>query len=234
LARLLPNGLVDSSFQIGTGVNGTVHSITVLPGGKILISGNFTSVNGNARSRVARLNADGSLDQTFQPPTINATVFDVAVAGSGKIYIVGDFTTVGSSTRNRVARLNSDGTLDLTFDPGLGPNAVVNAVAVQSDGQVLIAGAFTTVSGFPSPGLARINGDPEAAAPVTISGMRIGADGRPTFQFTSEAGRNYVIESSINLITWSNVQTVTATSQSTQFVDTSAAGQMRFYRVRAL
>ncbi len=46
---------------------GMVGKIGLLPDGKIIITGTFSEVNGVARNRIARLNPDGSLDETFQP-----------------------------------------------------------------------------------------------------------------------------------------------------------------------
>jgi hypothetical protein len=74
----------------GTGADGTVVAITLQPDGKILIGGDFTSYNGTPRNRVARLNADGSLDMSFNPGTgANSTVYALAVQPDGKILIGG-------------------------------------------------------------------------------------------------------------------------------------------------
>jgi len=70
-------------------------------------------------------------------------VLDIAVQTDNKILIVGGFTSYNSVARNRIARLNSDGTLDNTFNPGLGANDVIFAIALQSDGKIIIVGWFT-------------------------------------------------------------------------------------------
>jgi uncharacterized delta-60 repeat protein len=116
--------------------------------GKIVIGGNFTTVRGVTRNRVARLNSDGTLDTNFNP-NVDGNVYAVAVQSDGKIVIGGSFTSVGGTTRNRVARLNSlDGSLDTTFaDPYIG-GASVDAVAVQSDGKVIAGGTFTSVGAW--------------------------------------------------------------------------------------
>src|SRR6476646_9929811 len=62
-------GDVDLSFDPGSGVNGTVNAVVVQPDGKVLIGGYFSTVKGLVRSEVARLNADGSGDPTFNPGT---------------------------------------------------------------------------------------------------------------------------------------------------------------------
>src|SRR5688572_10816826 len=58
-------GDVDLSFDPGSGVNGPVNAVAVQPDGKVIIAGQFTTVKGLARSKVARLNADGSADGSF-------------------------------------------------------------------------------------------------------------------------------------------------------------------------
>ena len=60
-------GDVDLSFDPGSGVNGPVNTVAVQPNGKVLIGGQFTTVKGLARPGLARLNADGSGDSSFNP-----------------------------------------------------------------------------------------------------------------------------------------------------------------------
>src|SRR5436190_21931780 len=63
-------GDVDLSFDPGSGVNGEVNAIVVQPDGKVLIGGEFTTVKGLVRTNIARVNADGSGDSSFNPGTI--------------------------------------------------------------------------------------------------------------------------------------------------------------------
>ena len=109
IARLNANGSLDSSFNPGTGVNGTVYSVALQPDGKVLIGGEFTSVNGTNRSRFARLNVNGSLDSSFNPGTGPVKVIrSIALQSDGKVLIGGDFTTVNGVARLQVARLYGD------------------------------------------------------------------------------------------------------------------------------
>jgi uncharacterized delta-60 repeat protein len=75
----------------------------------------------------------------------------------GGVYLGGDFTGVHGVPRNRVARLLPNGDVDLAFEPGIGPASRVTALAVQSDGKLLIGGSFLTVSGVPKKHLARLH-----------------------------------------------------------------------------
>jgi uncharacterized delta-60 repeat protein len=148
IARLNTNGSVDGTFNPGAGANGTVSAVAVQTNGQILIGGNFTTVNNTNRNRIARLNADGGLDTSFNPTTgANSTVASVLPLSGGQLILGGNFTTINNTNRNRIARLNSDGTLDTSFNPGTGANNLVNALALQANGEVILAGYFTLVNG---------------------------------------------------------------------------------------
>jgi len=160
IARLNADGSLDTGFDPGSGTDYSVAALALQSDGKVDIGGNFTSVGGVTRSRVARLNADGSLDATFDlGPTLNNPVSALAVQSDGKILIGGSFTSAGGVARNYIARLNADGSLDTGFDPGSGANKSVSALAVQSDGKVVIGGSFTRVGGVARNGIARLDAD---------------------------------------------------------------------------
>lgn len=162
IARLNADGSLDTTFQNGmTGANSPVQAVAVQVDGKVLIGGIFTGINGVVRNRFARLNADGSVDLTFQDPAVNVTVRTMAVQSDGKTLIGGDFSSVGGPTRNRIARLNADGSLDTTFQNGMVgfSGGSVFTVALQSDGKVLVGGNFTSVNGVPRRFLTRLETD---------------------------------------------------------------------------
>src|SRR6185369_3428667 len=117
----------------------TVRGLAVQPDGKVFIGGNFSSVNGANRNGIARLNANGSLDSSFNPSTSGGSVSSVDVQSDGRLLIGGSFTNVNGTNRNRIARLNANGNLDSSFNPGTGVfGGAVSSVALQSDGKVLI------------------------------------------------------------------------------------------------
>jgi uncharacterized delta-60 repeat protein len=127
----------------------------------VVIGGAFTDVGGTAANRIARLNADGTIDATFATNIgtgFNGNVRAVEITSSGKILIGGDFTTFNGVARSKIALLNSDGTLDTGFVPGnnIDPLTLsVYSVAMQDDGKIL-AGTYT---GFGTARLARMNAD---------------------------------------------------------------------------
>jgi uncharacterized delta-60 repeat protein len=162
VVRLNTDGSLDSGF-LTRGMGSVVRSVLVQGDGKIVLGGNFTTYvdhNGTtmACTRLARLNADGTLDTSFSPAP-NAGVSTLAVQGDGKIIAGGSFTFVGSTATRRVCRINSDGTLDAAFSTGTGTgfNFDVNTVALQADGKILVGGGFTTFAGVAAMNLIRLN-----------------------------------------------------------------------------
>jgi uncharacterized delta-60 repeat protein len=171
IVRLMPDGSIDPSFNIGTGFNSTVLTIVLQSDGKILVGGYFTEYNGIARSGIARLNSDGSLDLTFNALLVgtgsNAGIYTISLQNDNKIIIGGDFGSA-VSFQYELARLNVDGTIDTTFNhifmfgqygANEGPNARVTSTAIQPDGKIIIGGLFWSYNGSPMNHFARLNTD---------------------------------------------------------------------------
>jgi uncharacterized delta-60 repeat protein len=136
----------------------TVFTIAVQPDGKILLGGDFdgtSSMGGQTRNHLARLEADGRLDRTLNLGTVGNVIVATAMQRDGKILIGGTFTSVLGVTRNNIARLNTDGTLDTDFNPNVGGGVI--AIAVQADGKILVGGFFPSIGGFPRNNLARLD-----------------------------------------------------------------------------
>ncbi|TVR55715.1 MAG: hypothetical protein EA425_00470 [Puniceicoccaceae bacterium] len=160
IARLNPDGSLDPAFNPGTGANGVVNTIALLPDGKTLLGGDFTSFGGTARHRIARLNPDGSLDPSFDPGGgADATVNAIALQADGRILLGGDFTSFDGEDRPRIVRLHPDGNLDASFDPGTGASSSIRSLALQTDGKILIGGSFENFDGIMRPGTARLHPD---------------------------------------------------------------------------
>lgn len=165
LARLTSGLTLDASFNSGTGPNGTVNDIALLPGGPLYIGGDFSSYNSAARAGVARVNGDGTIDLGFNAGAGSFSVNSIAVQpADGKVVVGGNFTTVNTAARSHIVRLNTDGTFDSAF-PTAGANGQVRAVELQPDGQILIGGDFTAYNGTTINRLARLN-----AADGTLDG----------------------------------------------------------------
>ncbi len=156
------DGTIDTNaFVLGTGVNGDVNISVIQIDGKILIGGNFTAVNGFTKSKMARLNANGSLDNAFISGLgfDNGTVEAIAIQNDGKIIVGGSFRFFNGISRRGICRLNVDGSLDANFIVGTGVNNYINTVSIQSDGKIIIAGLFQDYNEFPRRNIARLNPD---------------------------------------------------------------------------
>ena len=126
--------------------------------GKILIAGDFSTINGIDRKYIARLASDGSLDTTFDPGVgPSSSVEAIKVQPDGKILVGGGFYTFNGVAQRYVARLNVDGTLDTGFTSIA--NSTVNSIEIQPDGRAIIGGSFSTVNGISKKGIARFNLD---------------------------------------------------------------------------
>ena len=157
------NLIIDTAFT--PAVSGGVNSIKVQNDQKILIAGGFSSVNGVLRQKIARLNADGSLDTSFNAGSAvdaGAVISSMKILPDGKILLGGYFGNVGTNMNqfSSVLRLNADGTLDNTFTsfPYTSGGAVRKAESL-SDGKILLCGDFTSANGIQRFWLARYNFD---------------------------------------------------------------------------
>ncbi|MDQ3801110.1 MAG: FG-GAP-like repeat-containing protein [Acidobacteriota bacterium] len=155
IARLNADGSLDTSFNPLGGANGAVLDVALQADGKVLLGGEFTIVNGESRSFAARLNADGSIDTTFNAIS-NSLVIAIKTQADGKILVGGSFTSIGGAARNRIARLNPNGTIDLTFNVGTGTDGNVHALALDTNGRILAGGSFVKYNNTPRVSIVRI------------------------------------------------------------------------------
>ncbi|MCL5097864.1 MAG: hypothetical protein M1608_10145, partial [Candidatus Omnitrophica bacterium] len=132
--------------------------------GKIILGGDFNSIDLQPRGGIAQLNSDGSLDNDYDPGQgVNNAVYSLAFSQKMQVYLGGAFTTVNGTRRVGIARLLSDGKvdtsfLDTTFNQYAGlvsfttldPNRFVNAIGVQTNGDLIIGGDFKMLGAKPS------------------------------------------------------------------------------------
>jgi uncharacterized delta-60 repeat protein len=192
MAVFAQDGTLDTGFSPGTGPDGDVNAVAIQSDGKMLIGGAFRNVAGSARAGIARLNADGSLDTSFNPGTgTDFDVFIIALQPDGKILIGGDFSTFNGVSRNGVARLNADGTLDASFNPGSGTDVDVYAVVPLSDGKMLIGGDFTTYNGTNRRALIRV--DATGAIDGTFNTGNVFPSGAAVYDMFEQEDGNFVV-----------------------------------------
>jgi uncharacterized delta-60 repeat protein len=137
--RLNSDGSLDTTFTATpttpTGAS-EVKTIALQADGKILIGGDFTQVNGVSRTGIARLNADGSLDNSFNPLFGSPRIYSILPQSDGTIMVGGTFGGVNGFNRTNFVRLNADGSLDTSFNAG--SIAAVLQILRQTDGKYLV------------------------------------------------------------------------------------------------
>ena len=146
IVRLNPDGMADPTFNatVGSGPGETVRVVAVQLDGKVLIGGDFQSVNGITRHHIARLNIDGSVDTGFDPDS-DGVVNSITIQSDGKIIVGGGYGNIGGQPRSDIARLNTNGTADLVFNPG--SDDPVYSIIIQTDGKIVFGGDFTHFAG---------------------------------------------------------------------------------------
>src|SRR5690606_5928856 len=157
------NGEIQSGFtgNLASLNSNLPHRMVKQPDGKILLLNHGTmKLHGVTFSGIVRVNADGTLDQTFNAPfnstaSVNSDVkiFDALVQADGKVVVCGEFNPTAHNIYGSICRLNLDGTLDQTFNAGR--NLMTSNVStstrhvyrLQQDaaGLIYIAGNFQTI-----------------------------------------------------------------------------------------
>ena len=109
IARLNPDGSVDPSFaMVPDGISSA--SITLQADGKIVLGGGFTTLWGQSRKYIGRLNANGTLDTNFTAQT-DSNVRALAIQSDGKILVGGAFSVLAGSNRSCIGRLGNTNSL---------------------------------------------------------------------------------------------------------------------------
>lgn len=207
LVRLRADGAVDSTF---VGDAGDRNSPTGAPGvytiarqldGRIVLGGQFGTVNGRLRRGLARLSADGVLDETFDPvgPTAAASIQKVLALRDGNFLVGGSFSTLASESIQHLARFFADGRIDPTFSPR--PSSVVFAALEEPDGHLLVGGLFTTIGGLPRSYLARVrpSGQLDSSFTVEVGGTTV-ATAPGVQELTSSADGRIVLGGSFTTV----------------------------------
>jgi uncharacterized delta-60 repeat protein len=146
LLQLNADGTPDPAFRVPSrGATGFVNVLLMQADGKLVIAGNLSFLNLASNIGLARLNADGTLDSSFQPQLSSGILNgarNIVQQSDGKLVLAAYvIPAAGLNGNYQLIRLQANGTQDMTFLPTLAAGAAPVAVAVQPDGQVLVAGS---------------------------------------------------------------------------------------------
>jgi len=160
IARLNVNGTLDKTFRFNegtnrslTGGNGSLDSYYHNEGaqmGKLLVFGNFNQFDGQPAGYILRLNADGTIDESFNSggAGFDFQVYWANYSNVSRKYIVcGFFRTYNGQPRLGMAMLNEDGSLDDSFMPRSFENGVPRFAKQLSDGLIVVSGTFVSYDG---------------------------------------------------------------------------------------
>jgi len=153
IIRLTPNGEIDSTFIIGSGINLSLNHLNnsietiQFDSRYIYIGGKFDSLNNIKVSKIAKLNYNGHIDTNFKLDT-RFTSYIVAAShllDNGKLLLAGH--------QSLFVKINSDGIFDSSFknlyfgasyNTGLQTDPVINVIKTQENGKILIGGWLGT------------------------------------------------------------------------------------------
>lgn len=199
LAMLLPNGQLDTSWVPETTADGTSRNLKILTiqedaSGRFLVGGNFSTMGGLTRNRLARFLPDGSADSSFPDPAITGQVNALAVDAQGRIYAGGNILQVGATPTAGLVRFLDDGTFDSSWtgpdlkfgnDPGQ-----VRALTLLPDGDLLVGGVFNSSAGLPVSNVVRLFGDRTTPAILRLSGPTYPNEGDDVILSVVAVGNN--------------------------------------------
>jgi len=153
LAHVFANGTLDMVWN--PDANGVVN-VLILNATNLYVAGQFTTLGGLPRNRVAKVSISGSgaVDPLWDP-NANNNVLCMALDGLD-LYLGGDFTTMGGVARNRVAKVSSSGSgiLDPVWDPNA--NSTVHCME-KSGSDLFVGGQFFSIGGNSIAKLAKLS-----------------------------------------------------------------------------
>ena len=215
IARFNTDGSLDTAFisNTGAGANAEVTTIAAQPDGKLIVSGTLTNWNGVSVGYVVRLNTDGTQDTAFTTAIgtgASGRIDAIAIQPDSKILLGGSFATFGGTTVNGIVRLESNGTREAAFTTNVGTatggTTAVNGITLQSDGKIIVVGAFTTWNTLSANRIVRLNSDgtTDSAFRANVGGTGVGANSVINQAAVSPDGKINVAGA---FTTWSGVAT---------------------------
>lgn len=210
LARLNPSGELDEQFGVTNAPDGLVNSLVVLPDGKVLVAGPFSTIGDSPSPGIGKLLSDGSVDTSFNVgigvPPQSGHISDMALDDRGRIVVGGTFVDFAGSGQESLARLSIDGNVDPSFDTGPYTLGFPRSVAIDSAGDVVLGGQLGYLNGLITTPVARLMGDgssdsgfdPSLVASFGFSAMNVLPDrGLLGLFHTIRSGSTFTLDSGV-------------------------------------
>lgn len=149
IVRILPSGQRDTSFQTGTGADGRVNKMRLLPDGRVFLGGIFNNFNGAPSKNLVRLLPSGARDTAFNVGTgLNNEVLGMEGFPDGSVLLGGFFGQYKGAPITQPLKILPNGTRDTTFNlGGTGTLGLIEVIRRQPDGKILVAGTITQYNG---------------------------------------------------------------------------------------
>lgn len=158
LARLLPGGTADPSFNVQ--VNGSVTSLARDAQDNIFFSGQFGAVNGSLRRNLAKVSADGLVDPLWVSARADLRVETVDLSGNLIATSTAASQNMGQFEKFSFKVSGATGALMEGFAPVFrGPDALIDIKITKDGGNLIAFGSFNSVNGVPRFNIARIFGN---------------------------------------------------------------------------
>jgi len=160
IIRLNSDGSIDTTFNMGVGIDeGSLWKVLLQDDGKIIIMGIFSQYDGRPVNNIARLNPDGTFDETFDIGAgFNHALFAGDVYDDGRVLAGGVFTEYDGYDKRWLVRLLPDGSLDESFSVST-YLVIIYSVKILPDNKIIAVGTFN----FPYQGgvvrVVRLNDD---------------------------------------------------------------------------
>ncbi|MDX2286831.1 MAG: hypothetical protein NW241_21885 [Bacteroidia bacterium] len=170
LSRLRPDGTLDTLFHPDS-ILAPISALRIQPDGKILAAYAILQ-NGFFRSRLVRLMPDGSWDSTFAATralyadideSSLAAIYSIEIVGDSTIVVGGNFTLFDSLPITNCVFLHSSGRIDTTYQTAFGVDRTVYTLLPDTDGSILVGGAFTIFNAIGRNKLVKLQGKPTAS-----------------------------------------------------------------------
>lgn len=155
----------DPSFPPFVQKPGRVHALARQPDRKLIVGGAFFFADGLPRRNLARLNEDGTLDQTWSPDPDGPV--DAILTVGNRTFIGGGFSMVGNLPRHGLAKLSATGSdrADLLWDPfGDDAGRILTLATNETEDFLLVGGEFSSIGGLPHANLAKLELDDAGVA----------------------------------------------------------------------
>lgn len=188
---LNPDGSIDAGFDYNGTISSAPWSIKTQSDGKIYLAAENLGDNNNFHRELVRLNPNGNVD-----PTYTVTAFPISYTGQGiktmlplpdgKLLVGGDIYNFDNQAASGIVRLNQDGTRDTTFySPSmpLQSTIIIKSISLGLDGQIVIGGNFSKITGKPANYITLLQNDLDAYFDVSftnVSSMSCSGNGTVT------------------------------------------------------